>query len=58
MLGKQLQQQLQTASASNPDLSTDIAQLLEQDSTAAAEQQLERLQLLAQASVTCLQDYN
>jgi hypothetical protein len=50
LLGKQLQQLLQQASARHPDLSNDIGQLLEQHSTAAAEQQLERLQLLAQAS--------
>lgn len=50
VLGKQLQQLLQQASARHPDLAPDIAQLQEQHSAAAAEQQLERLQLLAQAS--------
>jgi hypothetical protein len=62
VLGKQLQQLLQQVSARHPDLSTDIAQLKEQHSAAAAEQQLEQLQLLAQASAvagrsTCLQDF-
>jgi hypothetical protein len=51
VLGKQLQQLLQQASTRNPDLSCDLAQLQEQHTAAAAEQQLERLQLLAQASL-------